>query len=230
MDQSITPISEAVRWNDHHFLIMDKQGGMPVQSDLTGDDSLLKLSEIYTKRKLHISGRLDRPAFGLVVFCKTPESIKHFNSISATDKFSKKYIAIVEGKMKDNSTKELVNYHFHNAKTKKAYVNSEPTVNYKECKLEFTPIHTFDNYTAIEIKTYTGRYHQIRAQLSSYGHPIKGDVKYGARRKNKDRSIHLCAYHISFRSTSGQKIIDCKSKIETTDTLWQETFKLLNAG
>jgi 23S rRNA pseudouridine1911/1915/1917 synthase len=82
-------------------------------------------------------------------------------------------------------------------KNKKAY-QSKKGQKGKKAILSYKTLARTDRYHLLDIDLLSGRFHQIRAQLSLIGCPIKGDVKYGARRANKDRSIHLHAWKISF--------------------------------
>jgi len=206
---------------------MDKAHGMPVQEDPTGDMSLQQLAQMYTKTKLHLITRLDRPAAGLVLFAKSKDAAAHSQSILHSPLFEKSYIAIVEGSL-EKKENQLKNYLTHHKKDKKAFVAEEESEEFKEALLSYKVLAEYENYSALKIKLDTGRFHQIRAQLAHLGHPIKGDIKYGARRKNDDRSIHLCAYQMKIQSKSKQKSIECVSQLKTEDTLWNETLKAIN--
>jgi 23S rRNA pseudouridine1911/1915/1917 synthase len=88
--------------------------------------------------------------------------------------------------------------HYLKKQGKQEKVFSEPTPGALEATLSYTCLNSSDNYTLLKIVPATGRFHQIRAQLSAIGSPIKGDVKYGFRRGNPDRSIHLHAQSLVF--------------------------------
>jgi len=206
---------------------MDKAPGIPVQPDLTGDKSLLQLAEIYCKRRVHAVTRLDRPASGLNLFGKTPDDVTYARELSTEGKLEKVYIAIVEGVV-ENEKASISNYLFHNTKSKKAEISETKKESYKSAKLDYEVIGVTDNYSILKVNIHTGRFHQIRAQLAHMGHAIKGDVKYGARRSNKDRSIHLLCYSIKFKVKSSSKEIHSFATLNLDDALWALTNEKLN--
>jgi len=221
------PISDLVRWKDHHFLVMDKPAGMPVQNDKTGDMSLWRLGKIYSQIKIHVATRLDRPVQGLVVFGKNPDAIKYLEELKSKGKFEKNYIAIVEGKMTEK-TLTIHSYLKHDKHLRKAIVGEKDQPDFKEAKLDLEVLHHFDNYSLLKIKLETGRFHQIRAQLADHGFPIKGDVKYGARRSNDDKSIYLCCNEIKFMNKAKNKEIHCFAKLPSSDNLWSLIKEILD--
>jgi 23S rRNA pseudouridine1911/1915/1917 synthase len=97
-----------------------------------------------------------------------------------------------------NSEDKLVHYLKRNEKnnTSKAHINEVPES--KIASLDYKIIASLQNYYALEINLHTGRHHQIRAQLSAIGSPIKGDLKYGFDRSNPDGGIHLHARKLVF--------------------------------
>lgn len=223
------PISRIVRHNDHHFIIMDKQAGMPTQPDKTGDMSLLQLAEIYCKRRVHAATRLDRPASGLNLFGKTPSDVVYIRELAEKGNIEKEYIVVVEGKI-EKKADHLEHFLFHNKKTRKAEVSENDKEGHKNAKLSFQLLSNTDNYSILKVQISSGRFHQIRAQLAHIGFPIKGDVKYGARRANKDRSIHLLCYSMKFKVKSSGKDIQCIAEINTEDNLWALTKEILDGG
>ena len=206
---------------------MDKAPGVPVQPDQTGDMSLLQLAEIYCKRRVHAVTRLDRPASGLNLFGKIPDDVVYARDLAAKGKLEKVYIAIVEGVV-ENKKASLSNFLFHNTKAKKAEISEEEKEGYKKADLDYEVIAETDNYSILKVQIETGRFHQIRAQLAHMGHSIKGDVKYGARRANKDRSIHLLCYSIKFKVKASSKEIHSFAELNQEDALWALTNEKLN--
>lgn len=206
---------------------MDKAAGVPVQPDKTGDMSLLQLAEIYCKRRVHAVSRLDRPASGLNLFGKTPADVNYVKTLIEKGKYEKEYIAIVEGEV-EGKEKSMTHYLFHNKKTRKSEVSNEEKENYKKADLSYTLVSKTENYSILKVKIATGRFHQIRAQLSHMGTPIKGDVKYGARRANKDRSIHLICYSMKFKVKASSKEIYSLAEFNSEDKLWALTNDILN--
>lgn len=221
------PISSMVCWKDHHFLVMDKPAGMPVQDDQTGDMSLLRLGKIYSKIKIHVATRLDRPVNGLVIFGKSPEAIKYLEGLKQSSQLDKYYLAIVEGKVENNNG-SIDSYIRHDKQLRKAFISDKEEDDYKPATLKFEVLHHLDNYSLMRIEIGTGRFHQIRAQLADYGHPIKGDIKYGARRSNDDKSIYLCCHEVKFRNKAKSKEIHCFAKLPSSDNLWSLTKEILD--
>ena len=195
---------DLVLFNDHQIIACAKPAGMPTQEDKTGDPSLHRLAQAYCKRDVYVVHRLDRPCSGLVVFAKTKSAASLLSAGLAERKFEKKYLAVVplgiepgEGTLSDYIIKIGAG---------KVRV-SQDEKDGKNAQLDYKSVGAIDNYTLIEVTPSTGRLHQIRAQLSAHGFPVKGDVKYGSRRKNKDRSIHLHSYSMTLRHpTKGEQM------------------------
>lgn len=183
--------NQYILFQSDKIIACNKPPGMPVQPDKLGESNLLKEMENSTGKKLHLINRIDRPVSGVVLMT---DDIKLYNKVKQqwhSDSVVKSYLAIVEGEWKDDEG-ELVHM-LSKGRNHKAIEHPKGKVS----KLSFKKLCTMERYTVLEISIHTGRFHQIRAQLSLSGHPIKGDVKYGARRKNVDRSIHLHSYKIS---------------------------------
>lgn len=205
----MTPLYE-----DNHIIIVYKEPGEIVQGDKTGDKPLSEIVKEYIKEAYAKPGnvfcgvvhRIDRPVAGLVVFARTSKALARLNDMFREGKVDKSYLAIVQGK-RQKKEDHLTHYLKSDTKTNKTYVSNLPKEGYKKSELEYRVIGEGDNYSLLEVKLLTGRKHQIRAQLSATGTPIKGDLKYGARRSNPGGSISLLAYHIEFiHPVSKQKI------------------------
>ena len=183
---------------NNQFIAFNKPPGMPVQADKTGDKSLLQLAEIYCKSKLYPVHRLDRPASGVVVFAKTKTAVGSLNDQFKERTVRKTYLAVVKDLPPE---KEGTAAHFlqKNQEKNRSLVKGEKGVGGKEAELKYRVLGSSDNYHLLEVQPLTGRHHQIRAQLAAMGCPIKGDVKYGSRRGNKDRSSHLHAWKLEFK-------------------------------
>jgi len=219
-------ISDYILEVNNQYIIANKPAGMPSQSDQTKDTALSQLMDIYAKQKIHIVNRLDRAVSGLVVFTKKPNTTKMFISQFKEGTAFKSYLALVEQQPPKKKDK-LQHYLTKNPKTRKAYVGTPNSKNSKEAILEYELLHSFDHYHLLKVRLYNGRFHQIRAQLSAIGCPIKGDVKYGARRKNKDRSIHLHAYKIEFKHPIDHSIKSYTAPLPDGDGLWKAVKSLL---
>jgi 23S rRNA pseudouridine1911/1915/1917 synthase len=190
---------------DNHLIVVNKRVGDIVQGDKTGDKPLSDVVKEYIKDKYNKPGevflgvvhRLDRPTTGIVVFARTSKALTRMNELFSNRETQKTYWAVVKNKPPKNEDK-LVHYIKRNEKnnTSKAHIKEVPDS--KMASLEYKIIKELDNYFGIEIQLHTGRHHQIRAQLSAIGSPIKGDLKYGFDRSNPDGGIHLHARKLIF--------------------------------
>lgn len=194
-----------ILYEDNHIIIVHKMSGEIVQGDKTGDTPLSELVKDYLKNKYHKPGnvfcgvvhRIDRPVEGLVVFAKTSKALSRLNEMLRKNEIHKTYWAIVEGKPhSDQST--LTNYMRSNGAMNKSFLCSSSQPDSKRAELRYSLIAKGERYSILEVQLITGRKHQIRLQLSSIGNPIKGDLKYGARRSNPDGGISLLAKKIEF--------------------------------
>ena len=190
---------------DNHIIVINKRVGDIVQGDKTGDKPLSEVVKEYIKVKYNKPGevflgvihRLDRPTTGIVVFARTSKALTRMNELFSNRETQKTYWAIVKNKP-FNTEDKLVHYLKRNEKnnTSKAHIKEVPDS--KLASLDYKIIAVLQNYFALEINLHTGRHHQIRAQLSAIGSPIKGDLKYGFDRSNPDGGIHLHARKLVF--------------------------------
>jgi 23S rRNA pseudouridine1911/1915/1917 synthase len=190
-------ISDWLLYKNNQLIAFNKPTGLPVQPDKTEDKSLLDLAEIYTKSKLEVLHRIDRPASGVVLFAKTDRAVQDISEQFRERNIGKTYLAAVQNRPPQNAG-ELVHYLVKDGRTNRSKALDELQSDAKKARMHYKVVGEIDNYFLLEIDLQTGRHHQIRAQLAAIGCPIKGDVKYGFRRKNKDRSIHLHAWKIRF--------------------------------
>jgi len=201
------------------FVMVNKLAGQLSQADKSQEEeNIVSLLQVKHTSKVHVLTRLDRPVSGIMLLSKSKRFIKHFITQQEQDDVVKQYIALVQGKFEVKDSK-LTHYIYHDTKNRKARISEEESKGYKKCELELKLIKQLDNYTILEVKLNRGKFHQIRAQLSHIGHPIKGDVKYGARRKNKDRSIYLHAYKMSFKGLDNS-IATFMAPLPKDDNLW----------
>ncbi len=210
-----------ILYEDADVIAVNKPAAMPTQADETGDASLLQLLENQLNTTLFVVHRLDRPTSGLVVFAKNEQAAAALSAQFQQRETTKTYYAIVEKKPeKDADT--LVHFLIHNALKNKSFDAKEGILNAKRAELRYILRGSSDRYFLLEIDLLTGRHHQIRAQLAAVGCSIKGDVKYGARRANADRSIHLHAAQLTFQqSKTGEKVtLKAMPPIEN-DALWR---------
>ena len=186
-----------VLWVDEQVVAVWKPGGVPSQSDPTGDPDLLSLLRAQLKDDaIQLVHRLDRPVSGVMVFGRTVEATRQLNEQFQQRRISKVYWAVVEGRY--DSGPLLHHTIAHDGKHHKARSASDQ----RAVSLAVKVIGLGDRYSLLEVLPNGGAFHQIRVQLSLAGHPIKGDVKYGARRGEKDRTIALHARSISFQHPS----------------------------
>ncbi len=223
--------SPEILFEDNHLLILNKKSGELAQGDDTGDvplvDSLKEFIKIRDKKPgnvfLGLVHRLDRPTSGILVFAKTGKALARMNDLFKTRDVKKSYWAIVEGKP-EKPFERLEHYLKKNPKNNKVTVYTKPTQDAKLAILEYKVLGNLDNYSLLEVDLFTGRSHQIRSQLSFMGHPIKGDLKYGAKRSNPDGSISLHARKISFVHPVKKEELTIVAP-PPHDKIWQDCLK-----
>jgi 23S rRNA pseudouridine1911/1915/1917 synthase len=194
-----------VIYEDNHIIVINKRAGDIVQGDKTGDKPLSDVVKEYIKDKYNKPGevflgvvhRIDRVTSGAVIFARTGKALTRLNKMLQSHEIKKTYWAIVDKKTLDKQG-ELVHYLVRNSKQNKSYAHDKLVVDSKKSILSYIVEKELDRYQLLEINLETGRHHQIRSQLSKIGFPIKGDVKYGFKRANKDLSVHLHARKIEF--------------------------------
>ena len=194
-----------VLYEDNHLVIVNKRAGDIVQGDKTGDQPLSEIIKEYIAEKydkpgqvfLGVVHRLDRPTSGVVVFARTSKALERMNKKLRDRDVDKRYWALVQGHPSPEA-KSLEHHLKKNPRNNKSTAFKASGEGTKRAVLHYETLHQFDQYSLLEIRLETGRHHQIRSQLSAYGYPIKGDLKYGSKRSNKDGSIHLHARKIIF--------------------------------
>lgn len=200
-----TPKNLQILYEDNHLIAINKRPGDIVQGDKTGDLPLSEVVKQYIKEKynkpgnvyLGVAHRLDRPTSGIVVFAKTSKALPRLNKLFADKEAKKTYWAVVKN-MPDKQQDTLTHWMKRNTKQNKSYANRKEVPESKKAILEYRVIKKLDNFYLLEVDLKTGRHHQIRSQLTAIGCAIKGDLKYGFDRSNKDGSIHLHARSLSF--------------------------------
>lgn len=193
----------SVIYEDNHILVVNKTAGLLVQGDKTGDKSLLDLAKEYIKDKYQKPGavflglvhRLDRPTTGVIVLARTSKALSRLSQQFKERKTKKIYRAIVSGTPEAKAT--LKHYLKKKSLKNKSFHYPKNTPNTKKAILHYRSVKQLKSYHVLDIELETGRHHQIRAQLAAVGLHIKGDLKYGAKRPNKNGSIHLHALSIT---------------------------------
>jgi 23S rRNA pseudouridine1911/1915/1917 synthase len=209
-----------------------KLAGEIVQSDKTGDETLAEKVKAYIKRKykkpgdvfLGIIHRLDRPVGGVIIFARTSKSLSRMNALFREKEVSKEYWAIVEEKPPLEEG-ELINWLKKNQEKNRSRAYEIEVKESKKAILNYQLVGRSKNYFYLKINPLTGRHHQIRVQLSFMGCSIKGDVKYGAKRTNKDGGIHLFAKSISFVHPIKKELLTISAN-PPIDPLWNEFLNL----
>lgn len=203
-----------ILYEDNHIIIINKRPSEIVQGDKTGDEPLSDRVKEYIKKKykkpgdvfLGVVHRLDRPVSGIVIFARTSKALTRLNDMLREKQIKKTYWAVSANLPPDESG-HLVNFLVRDQKKNKSFITKEGKMGAKKAELTYTHIKGSDKYHLMEVELLTGRHHQIRVQLSHVGCPIRGDLKYGAQRSNKDASIHLHARKIEFLHPVKKEII-----------------------
>ena len=211
---------------DNHIILVNKRAGDIVQGDKTGDKPLSDVVKEYIKEKYNKPGevflgtvhRLDRPTSGIIIFARTSKALERLNKMLCDKKVNKTYWAIVKNHPKKEK-ETLAHYLKKNPKNNKSTAFKKEIKGSKHAILHYQIVKKLDNYTLLEIDLETGRHHQIRCQLSSIGSSIKGDLKYGAARSNKNGSIHLHARKINFIHPVSKEEINVEAPLPK-DPIW----------
>ena len=211
---------------DNHIIVINKRAGDIVQGDKTGDKPLSDVVKEYIKEKYDKPGnvflgtvhRLDRPTTGIVIYARTSKALERLNKMLRDKTIKKTYWAVVRNQPQKTAD-TLTNYLKKNPKNNKSTAFSKEVEGSKKAILHYKTLKNLDNYSLLEVDLETGRHHQIRVQLSNIGAIIKGDLKYGAKRSNKDGSIHLHARKIEFTHPVSKELIKITAPTPS-DPVW----------
>ncbi len=223
--QSYNSIS--VLHTDNHTIVVNKRAGDIVQGDKTGDEPLSEKVKQYIKVEFNKPGnvfcgvvhRLDRPTSGAIVFARTSKGLSRLNEQFRGKSTRKVYWAVVE-EMPEKKEATLTHYLKRNEKQNKSYASDRETEGSKKAVLHYRWLQSSDKYHLLEVTLETGRHHQIRCQLSKIGSIIKGDLKYGAKRSNKDGSIHLHARELEYDHPTSKERVTVIAPVPQ-ESLWQ---------
>ena len=212
------PVSERILYEDNHLIIVHKLSGEIVQADKTGDEPLSEKVRAFLKEKYQKPGnvfvgivhRIDRPVSGIVIFAKTSKGLLRMNEVFKQRTIRKFYHALVEQKptILEQTLEQFLR---KNEKLNRSVLSNEPKEGYLTAVLHYQYLQPTDHYHLLEVELFTGRHHQIRAQLAANGTCIKGDLKYGAKRSNPDGSISLQAQRVIFNHPIANKIIEIET-------------------
>ncbi len=236
MEHKAEPIDESrIIYEDNHLIAINKRTGEIVQGDKTGDTPLSELLKQFVGAKYDKPGevfmgvihRIDRPVSGVVLFAKTSKALARMNELFRMRETTKIYWVVVQNKPENESGK-LINWLQKNEKQNKSYVSKVEKKDFLICELDYKIIASSERYHLLEVHPLTGRHHQIRAQLSAMGCPIKGDLKYGSKRSNPDGSIHLHARRLSFTHPVKQESVTIAAPLPN-ERIWQVFNEMVKA-
>ena len=195
-------------YEDNHLIAINKPNRLLVQGDKTGDRTAAYEVKKYIKQKykkpgdvfLGITHRIDRPASGVTIFTRTSKALERMNRIFAERQIEKKYWIVTTER--PQPLEAHLTHYILKAKDKnvvKAFDRmSSRAKGAKKAELDYRHLGEIGRNYLVEVILHTGRPHQIRAQMSKAGYPIRGDVKYGYKEKNKTGMIHLHCRSMSF--------------------------------
>jgi len=216
-----------VLYEDNHIIIVNKRSSDLVQGDGTGDESLDNIVRAYIKEKyskpgdvfLGVVHRLDRPVSGCVVYARTSKALARMNELFRSKEVKKTYLAVVtERPPEEEGT--LTHFIKKNEKQNRSYAFDNEVKESKEASLSYKVIARSESFYLLAVDLHTGRHHQIRAQLSAAGCPIKGDLKYGFARSNDDGSISLLSKQIEFTHPVKKEKIIISAPVPSND-IWK---------
>lgn len=213
-----------VLYEDNHIIAVEKPAGVLTQGDRTGERSLMDMVKDYLKEKYDKPGnvflglvhRLDKPVQGIVLFGKTSKGASRLSEQFRNHTIQKTYHGVVVGKPKEEKgiIKEQVNKisffaeGFTNKTDEELLSEIKKATKTRTAELSWEVVKSNNKYSLLKVLPKTGRFHQIRIQMSGMGHPILGDWKYLPTGKEvskdfiewKDKnSIALCATGIEFK-------------------------------
>lgn len=219
-----------VLFEDNHLIAVNKPAGVLVQGDETGDVPLSEIVKQYIKKRYKKAGdvflgvihRIDRPVSGVVIFARTSKGLTRMNDLFKNREVQKTYWAITDERPKEFSG-HLTHYLFKDKdrNVTKAYQSQNRNKAAKKSELDYELLSSLKSHHLLEVKPITGRSHQIRVQLSRIDCPIKGDLKYGAKVGNRNKSIHLHSRMLSFIHPVKKKYVQIIAKPPKKDQIWQ---------
>lgn len=219
---------QQILYEDNHILVVNKLAGDLVQPDPSGESALENEIKEFLKQRdgktgnvfLGVVHRIDRPVSGAVLFAKTSKALVRLNEMLRRGEISKRYWAVTEATPSPEEG-ELRHWLLRDGRTNRSHIYSSPKGDAREARLRYRTLCRGDRYTLVEVELLTGRHHQIRAQLSRIGCPIKGDLKYGAKRSNPDGGISLHSRSIEFIHPVKREPVRVVAPVPAGDNLWR---------
>lgn len=212
-----------ILYEDEEIIAVDKQANIIVhplkenQEDTLVNGLIVKWPEIKQvgedPLRPGIVHRLDKETSGIILVAKTNKSFDHLKKQFAERKIEKKYLALVNGVVKDSrgTIAKTINISRKDKRKRISFLDEKA----KSAWTEYQVVKRYENYTLLEVTPKTGRTHQIRVHLSSIGYPISGDKQYKFKRQKTPKGLtrqFLHAYHLKFNLTNGN-IIKLKSEL-----------------
>jgi 23S rRNA pseudouridine1911/1915/1917 synthase len=217
-----------ILYEDNHLMVVNKHAGQLVQADAAGETGLEDAIKNFIRRRdnkpgdvfLGVVHRIDRPVSGAVVLAKTSKALVRLNEMIRKGEIEKSYWVITEELLPDQEG-TLVHHIVRDGKTNRSHAHSSPKKESKEARLEYRMVAGSTNYYLYEVRLLTGRHHQIRAQFSKEGAPIRGDLKYGAKRSNEDGGISLHSRRVAFEHPVRKEPFEVVAPVPKGDNLWK---------
>lgn len=218
---------EDILYEDNHLLVVNKHAGDLVQPDPSGESALEDQIKAYIKQRdakpgavfLGVVHRIDRPVSGAVLFAKTSKALVRLNEMIREGRIRKTYWALTE-QTPDPEAGELCHYILRDGRTNRSRVFDAPKGDAKLARLRYATLGVGTHYTLVEVELLTGRHHQIRAQLSKIGCPIRGDLKYGAKRSLPGGGISLHSRRVEFEHPVRREPVAVTAPVPAGDNLW----------
>ena len=216
-----------ILYEDNHLLVVNTRCGDLVQPDPSGESALEDQIKDFIRQRdanpgevfLGVVHRIDRPVSGAVLFAKTSKALVRLNEMIREGRIRKIYWALTE-QTPDPEDGQLVHYLLRDGRTNRSRLYDAPRPEAKRAELRYRTVGASTRYTLVEVELLTGRHHQIRAQLAKIGCPIRGDLKYGARRSLPGGGISLHSRTVAFEHPVRRQPVEITAPVPTGDTLW----------
>ena len=216
-----------ILYEDNHLLVVNKRCGDLVQPDPSGESALEDQIKAFIRQRdakpgevfLGVVHRIDRPVSGAVLFAKTSKALVRLNEMIREGRIRKIYWALTE-QTPDPVEGRLVHYLLRDGRTNRSRVYDSPRPETKRAELCYRTVGASTRYTLVEVELLTGRHHQIRAQLAKIGCPIRGDLKYGAKRSLPGGGISLHSRTVAFEHPVRREPVEVTAPVPAGDNLW----------
>jgi len=227
-----------ILYEDNHIIAVEKPQNIPSAPDSSGDADMLSLVREYLKIKYNKPGnvfvglvhRLDRPTGGVMVFARTSKAAERLSAGLQNGEFEKRYYAVVMGAPKVK-TDYLTHYLLKDGDTNTTSVVPQTTAGAKPAELKYTVIESVSaqmiTLSLVAVRLETGRSHQIRVQMSTVGHPVAGDAKYGGGKVLRG-NLALWSYQLKFPHPVTKTMMSFRCIPPTDDAPWK-FFRTLEA-